>query len=292
MRCSRCFATVDETAIVRAAVDDVRTIARRRRFDDAGFRLSLELADRGTVWVARDQGEVVGIAISGASEDERYVGDVFVEPSYRGQGIARRLLDAAFEDADDVARAMLVEPANASSIALALRYRCVPRDTLLSIAGEIPKEEKLAKMAAGHYRFGVEPLDLSAHGSAVDALDREARGTTRSGDHRFLSQHADGYAFSLNGEIVAYAYIWPDGRIGPLACSSAAYLGQIFAYTLRALQQRHKASWCVLLVPGSNVRIARAGLRAGLRIQQSHSFARDSYDGNLSTYIGYHNLLC
>jgi GNAT superfamily N-acetyltransferase len=291
MRCSHYCATVDEVGVVRASVDDVRTIARRRRFDDAAFRLALELGDRGTVWAARDQGEVVGIAHAVVSEDERYVGDLFVEPSYRGHGIGRRLLDAAFDDADGAAHAMLVDPANPANTALALRYRCIPRDMLLSIAGAIPREEELAKMAAGDYRFGVEPLDLAAHDAALDAVDREVRGTVRSGDHRFFSRHADGHVFSLNGEIVAYAYLSPDGRIGPLACSSAAYLVQIFAYTLRALQQRHQASWCTLLLPSSNVRIGRAALRAGLRIQETYAFARDSYDGNISTYIGYHKLL-
>lgn len=291
MRCSHCCARVDEIAIVRASVDDVRTIARRRRFDDAGFRVALELADRGTVWVARDQGEVIGVVHAAASEDELYVGDAFVEPSYRGQGVARRLFDVVFDDADDAARSMLIDPADSAAIALALRFRCSPREMLLSVAGATPREEELAKMAAGDYRFGVEPLDLAVHASALDAVDREARGTTRPGDHRFFAQHSDGYVFSLNGEIVAYTYLWPDGRIGPLACSSAAYLVQIFAYALRALQQRHHASWCALLVPGSNIRIARAALRAALRIQQTYAFARDSYDGNMSTYVGYHTLL-
>ena len=103
---------MNEVAVVAASEDDVRAIARRRGFNEAGFRLTLELAERGTVWIARDDGEVVGIAIAHASEQERYVGDLFVEPSYRGQGIGRRLLEAAFTDADDVTRAVLFDPAD------------------------------------------------------------------------------------------------------------------------------------------------------------------------------------
>jgi GNAT superfamily N-acetyltransferase len=291
MRCSRCCASVSEVSVALASVDDVRIIARRRGFDEAGFRVALELADRGVVWAARDQAEVVGIAIAHASEDERYVGDLFVEPSFRGQGIGSRLLEAAFDDADDVARAMLVDPADPASIALALRFRCVPRELLLTIAGAIPREQELAKMAAGDYRFSVEPIDLATHQYALDGLDRETRGTVRSGDHRFFTQHALGHIFGLNGDIVAYAYVWPDGRIGPIASTSQAYLVQVLAFTLVTMRRQHQASWCSLLVPGSNIRVARAGLRAGLRVQQGGELAADSLFGNVSSYVGYHTLL-
>jgi hypothetical protein len=46
-----------------------------------------------------------------------------------------------------------------------------------------------------------------------------------------------------------------------------------------------------MLVPGANVRIARAALRAGLNIQQTLSLARYSRGGDASTYVGYHVLL-
>lgn len=290
MRCSRCCASVNDVVIVQASVDDVRTIARRRRFDEAGFRLALELADGGTVWAARDQDEVIGIVLAATSENELFVGDLFVEPSYRGQGIAVRLLEAVFADSDDTAHAMLVDPASAASIALALRRRCVPRDLLLSVAGAIPREEELAKMAVGDYRFAVEQIGLSSHASALDELDREARGAARSADHRFFARHAGGYVFSLNGEIVAYAYVWPDGHIGPIASTSQAYLVQVFAFALVTLQRAHGASWCTLLVPGSNLRIGSAVLRAGLRISESHLLA-SSVAGDRSNYVGYHPFL-
>jgi hypothetical protein len=42
------------------------------------------------------------------------------------------------------------------------------------------------------------------------------------------------------------------------------------------------------LVPGSNLRIARAALRAGLRIEAVSLLAADAFQGDLSTYVGYH----
>ena len=255
------------------------------------MHLSLASAERGTVWVARDQSEVVGIIVAHDSEDERYVGDVFVEPSYREQGIGATLVETALGDGQDRARTMLVDPRDPASLVLALRYRMAVRGAIVRFAGAIPREEELAKMAAGEYRFQVEAIDPVAHALALSELDRQTRGTARHIDHERFALSAAGQVFFLSGECVGYAYVWPDGRVGPLACASEAYLVQIFAYALVTLQRNHSASWCTLLISGSNRRIARAALRAGLRIQESFLLAADSLAGSMATYVGYHQLL-
>jgi GNAT superfamily N-acetyltransferase len=282
---------VSEISIAVASADDIRAIARRRKYDEAALRVALEFADRGTVWTARDGGEAVGIAIAHAAEEERYVGELFVEPSYRGQGIGGRLLDAAFAEADDAARVMLVDPAEPAASALAYRRGLAPRELVVRFAGAIPQEEELARMAAGSYRFGVEALDQVAHELGIAALDRETRGRARDADHAFFARFATGQVFFLDGDLVAYAYVSPDGHVGPLACAAQAYLVQIFAYVLVTLARRHRASWCTTLVPGANLRIARAALRAGLRIEQTFALARDSGEMDLSRYVASNALL-
>jgi GNAT superfamily N-acetyltransferase len=282
---------VAEIVAASSLLDDVRRISARRNLDEAGVRLSLQAAEGGRVWLARDDGEAIGIVVAEDSEDERYVGDLFVEESYRCHGIGAQLVAAAFVDADDRGRAMLLDPRDSASIALAFWNRLAPRETVLRFAGAIPREEELAKMAAGDYRFEVETIDPAVHAGVLNELDRQTRGTVRPGDHAQFALRATGHAFALRGECVGYAYVWPDGRVGPMAGSSEAYLVQLLAYALMTLQRRHSASWCTTLVPGSNRRIARAALRAGLRIEQSLMFAADSFLGNMATYVGYHRLL-
>ncbi|HEV3091266.1 MAG TPA: GNAT family N-acetyltransferase [Candidatus Cybelea sp.] len=275
--------------IVRASVDDVRAIVRRRGMDETSQRLALHCAEAGTAWAARDESEVVGIALALDHDDERYLGDVFVEPSFRGQGLGRALLSAAFEEAGDRARTMLVEPSDLASLALAARYGLRLREPVLQLAGAIAHEEELAKMAAGDYRFEVAAIDAEAHGFGLRALDRQTRAIARDEDHAAFAREASGCAFFLRGEFVAYAYIWPDGRVGPLACASPAYLVQILAFALRMLTEEG-ASWCAALVPGSNLRVTRAALKSGLRITGALALASDSSDGDLSTYVGCHAL--
>jgi GNAT superfamily N-acetyltransferase len=291
MHCSRRCAAVSDLAIGPAAPGEIRAIQRRRNCDDTALRLALASAERGAVWIARDAGEGVGIAVAHDSEAERYVGDLYVEPSYRGTGVGGDLLVAAFSDAGDRTRAMLVDPGDAGSVALAARQRMMLREPIVRFAGAIPREEELAKMAAGDYRFEVDTIDPVSHGFGLRGLDAQTRGTARDADHERFAASATGHAFFLRGEFIAYGYVWPDGRIGPLACASQAYLVQIFAYALLSLTRTYGASWCTTLVPGSNLRIARAALRAGLRIEAVTLLAGDAFLGDLSTYVGYHSLL-
>jgi GNAT superfamily N-acetyltransferase len=282
---------VSDLTIGLGGADEVRSIQRRRNCDDTALRIALATAERGTVWVARDAGEAVGIAVAHDSEAERYVGELFVESSYRGTGVGGELLAAAFLDAGDRSRAMMVDPSDAGSLALALRQRMMLREPIVRFAGAVPREEELAKMAAGDYRFEVDAVDSVSHGFGLRGLDAQTRGTTRDSDHERFADGATGHAFFLRGEFVAYAYVWPDGRVGPLSCASQAYLVQIFAYALLSLTRRYGASWCSALVPGANLRIARAALRAGLRIEAVSLLTGDAFQGDLSTYVGYHALL-
>jgi GNAT superfamily N-acetyltransferase len=277
--------------VVSASADDARAIQRRRNLDDAAVRLSLRAVESGLAWVARDEGESVAVAVAHDGDDERYVGDLFVEPSYRGQGLGTQLLAAAFAGAEDRARSMILDYNDASALALAVRFGMAPREPIVRFAGAIPREEELAKMAAGEYRFNVGAIDPAMHAYGLNELDRQTRGTARPADHASFALEATGLAFFLDGEMVGYAYVWPDGRIAPLACASEAYLVQIFGYTLVTLARTYGASWCTALVPGSNRRIARTALRAGLQITGAFSLAREALIGDISVYIGYHQLL-
>ena len=273
------------------SVDDVREMQRRRRLDDAAIALSLHSAERGSAWVARDDAAVIGILVARNTSDQRYVGDWYVESSYRKAGVGNALLRAARDGIEDLTFAAVVDPEDAAAPALLLRSGIALREPIVRVAGEIPKEEVLAKMAAGEYRFNVEPVDVASHGYALDELDRNARGTTRPDDHAAFARIATGNAFFLGGECVGYAYVWPDGRVGPMACASESYLVQIFAYALVTLHRHHGASWCTALIPGSNGRVARAAMRAGLQITKTLLFSSNTEPIGLRNYVGYHELL-
>jgi len=243
------------------------------------------------VFVARDEGTAIGIAIPHASEDEWFLSELFVEPSFRARGIGLELVTAAAGEAGDAIRSGIIDPAQLDGLAFYARCAVSMHTPLLEVSGAIPHTSELERMAAGEYRFGVDPVDPMAHAAAVSQLDREVRGTARPLDHLYFADNAKGYVFTLGVELAGYAYVWPSGRIGPIASASPAYLVQILAYALAASRGRYNAEWCTLLVPGVNTRILRAAMRARLLIKGVRIFANDAGTLDLTRYVGFHTLL-
>jgi len=284
---------VNATRIVQASDDDIAYFAKRRCKDEHERALWFYLAESAPkgVWVVKDVDTPVSIAIPHASDDEWFLSELFVEPSFRHQGVAGELLNAAAVPAGEATRSGMLDPQEYGGLAF-YATRSVPIATpVLSVSGEIPREEALAKMAAGEYRFQTAPLDMIAHRQSLLALDREVRGTARLLDHDYFLGNAHGVAFYLRDEFVAYAYAWPSGRIGPMCATSAVYSVQILGFMLAALKHAYDASWCTMLVPGTNVRILRAAMRANLKIDDVQLFATDGTTSDLSRYVGFHRLL-
>lgn len=294
MRSWRHYAPVSDTIVVPATEDDVTRFSRRRWQDEHGRKLYHDLARVSTngAFVAKDAANTpIGIAFAHALEDEWYLSELFVEPSYQKAGVGWQLLTESMKDAGDVTRSGLLEPQEIGGIAFFLRRGVALQTPVVEISGAIPHENELARMAAGEYRFSTEPLEPHGHRAALAQLDREMRGTARPLDHSYFSENGRGFIFVRGDEIAGYAYIWPSGRIGPLLAVSQTYVVQFLGFALAASRQTFGASWCTLLVPGVNIRATRAAMRAGLNIEAVRLFASDRGMGDLSRYIGFHQLL-
>lgn len=283
----------EQLPIGPATAEEVIAFARRRTQNEHDFALYVDLAHEAPngVFVARDEGTAIGIAMPHALEDEWFLSDLYVEPSFRGLGLGLELLKAATESAGDVTRSGVVDPAQLDGLAFCARQGVPMQVPLLEISGEVPRAAELERMAAGEHRFGTQPIDPAAHGTALSQLDREVRGSARPADHVYFADRAKGFVFTREAELAGYAYMWPSGRIGPLAATSQSYLVQMLAYALAALRATYSAEWCTLLVPGVNVRILRAAMRARLQIKDTLIFATDASLINFSCYVGFNSLL-
>ena len=278
----------NEQVIGPATADEVAYFARRRTANEHDARLYVDLAHVAPngVFVARDEGTAIGIAMPHALEDEWFLSDLYVEPSFRGRGLGLELLTAAAEGAGSVTRSGVLDPAHLEGLAFYSRVAVPMQTPLLEIAGEVPRASELEKMASGEHRFGAVPIDPMAHASALNQLDREVRGSARSADHLYFADNAKGFVFTREAEIAGYAYVWPSGRIGPMASVSHNYPVQMLAYALAALRAAYNAEWCMLLVPGVNTKILRAAMKARLRIRGTKVFASDNNISDLTRYTG------
>jgi GNAT superfamily N-acetyltransferase len=282
----------DEQVIGPATGDEVAYFARRRTTSEHDARLYVDLAHAAPngAFVARDEGTAVGIAIPHALEDEWFLSELFVEPSFRRRGLGLELLKAATEGAGAVTRSGIVNPAEFGSLAFYARVAVPLQIPLLEISGEIPRASELEKMAAGEHRFGAVPIDPMSHATALNQLDREVRGSARPADHLYFADKAKGFVFTRDAELAGYAYVWPSGRIGPMASVSANYSVQMLAYALAALRASYAAEWCTMLVPGVNSKILGASMKALLKITGVMLFASDSIS-DLTRYIGCASLM-
>lgn len=273
-----------------ASDDDLRDFAELRCRDDVVRRLYVGLAQESAARVTRVDGELAGIAFASASDDEAFVHELFVRPAHRRTGLGARLLAEATSEAES--RFAIVDATETASQSFALRSGIALRGALLRLTGALPSEEELLRLAASEgRRFEVAPLDVGAHRVAIEALEREVRGAPLGANHALLGNLASGSAFFLNGELVGYAYVWPDGRVGPLAASSSAYEEQIFAFAITALSRRYGASWTQCLVPGENARLLRSAIGCGLGIDSVWLAAREHAAGDPSRYVACHPLL-
>jgi GNAT superfamily N-acetyltransferase len=283
----------EQQIVVAASIDDVAYFARRRWRDEHARKLYMDLAHVAPsgVFVAKDEGTPIGIAIPHALEDEWFLSEIFVEPSFQTKGIGWQLLTEAAKEAGDAPRSGLLEPDELGGIAFFLRRGVGLQTPVVDVSGAIPHENELLRMAAGEYRFNTQPLDPVRHRAALSQLDREVRGSARPLDHLYFCEHGNGVIFQRDEELAGYAYVWPSGRIGPMAAASQTYLVQFLAFMLMALRQSYGATWCTAMVPGTNVRIMRAAMRAGLSIESVRLFAGEAGMLDLSRYVGFHPLL-
>lgn len=277
--------------IAQASLDDVFEMAQRRTHNEHDYRLYVALAHESPngAMVARSDGVPVGIAVAHALDDECYLSDLYVEPSFRSNRVGIDLLQAAAAGSD-APRAAFLESGDPAPAAFFARVSLPLRAPVLEVSGAVPHANELERMAAGEHRFGTQAIDPNGHAAALGQLDREVRGSARPADHLFWCAQAGGVVFTRGDELAGYAYVWPSGRIGPIAATSATYLVQMLAYALASLRATYSGEWCTLLIPGDNTRTLRACMRAGLRIGKTGILAIDSAP-ELARYVGFHRLL-
>lgn len=273
--------------IAPATDAEVIDFARRRTADAATARLYVERAMASNPIVMRDDGIAIGIAFAHDDETTRFLSEIYVEPSYRRDGIGGALYRALMADDVDRDRCGVFDASDLNAAAFTARIGLSMRSPVYRASGSLPDAESLAWLAAGEYRFATEAIDLRRHAYALHALDRESLGTSRPAIHAYLQNRATGFAFFLNEECVGYVYVSSDGVIGPMACASRAYALQMLAFAMITLESMFRASWATMLVPATNIRMLRQLIRFKFTLTGPWAYCADAAPPELGRYTGY-----
>jgi GNAT superfamily N-acetyltransferase len=196
-----------------------------------------------------------------------YCAGLFVLPEWQGQGLGRRLFEAALQGlpvAEGVT-ALTSGAANPISNGLYARHGIYPQYALLALSGPTAA---FADTTGDRGRgFEVEPL-AAAHLDELRAIDDGVLGFDRTPDHLwFLERRHPGWLFRRRGRAVAYGYLGGDeteaaGSVGPIAALSPSDQTADLGLLLHELALRGEEQ-ATVLVPGPNLVAQRALWDAG-----------------------------
>lgn len=174
--------------------------------------------DPNGLWVAEDDGEILGFAFSWVCGDLWFLAQLFVSPDQQGRGIGQELLQRTFQhavSAKAATKALITFAFNGVSQGLYMRHGLFPRCPIYNV--EISREVLIRSLPEGGLRCA--PLDGTAsHFDSLASIDARALGVSRARHHRFLMNDgaARGVLLYAEDECIGYAYV-ADGHIGPLA---------------------------------------------------------------------------
>jgi predicted GNAT family acetyltransferase len=212
-------------------------VLRPTRFQSFSLR-----DDSDGLWVAVDAGEILGFAFSWVCGDLWFLAELFVNPGHQGRGIGRELMKRTLDHAKKrgaVNRALITFTFNTVSQGLYIRHGMFPRLPIYHF--NVAREFLIDRLKGAQLRYA--PLeDKASHLHTVAHIDRQALGVSREKHHRHLINESGirGVVFYAEDDCVGYAYISPDGHVGPLAVAEPKVLGPAFNTALHLAAKSSK----------------------------------------------------
>ncbi len=238
-------------------------------------------------WVATVQEKIAGITLSWVSGPLWYLAHLFVLPEYQGLKIGQTLMEKAMKHDKHIAitnRALVTFAYNRVSISLYARNGMYPRDPMYYM--ECPSNN-VKNFTSSNLK--VERItDFQSVREDLNKIDHYTVGYPREKNHEFLFSlpTVKPFLFSTNEYPVGYAYVWQNGRIGPLATVSST----VFQDALRSafsLAKAEGAPTVALLATGSNDKLMEVALEQKMRILDNWLMMSAKPFANWSNYVIY-----
>jgi GNAT superfamily N-acetyltransferase len=241
--------------------------------------------DPDGLWVADDDGEILGFAFSWVCGDLWFLAQLFVAPDQQGRGIGQALLQRTFQhamSAKAATKALITFAFNGVSQGLYMRHGLFPRCLIYNV--EISREALMRRLPEGELRC--VPLDGTAsHLDSLARIDARALGVARARHHRFLMNDGStrGVLLYAEDECVGYTYV-ADGHIGPLAVTQQSALGAAFRTAL-VLAAAGAAQHVSAFVPGPCEAALSTTIDHGMRVTIPMVLMSTNDFGNWSRYL-------
>lgn len=258
------------------------TIAASRSPDFQAFCLR---DDPRGAWLAEDDGEIAGFALSWVCGQLWFLAELFVAPGRQGQHIGNELLERTLQHANEAGaseRSLITFAFNVVSQGLYVRHGLLPRVPIhLCSVGR----ESLVLPEAGA-TFRARPIRAAADDfRELRQLDLAALGVSREKHHRYLlgDPAMAGVLLDDGSECVGYAYVAATGHIGPLAVKHAHAMPAAFRTAL-ALAAAGEARQVSAFVPGPSEALGIAAA-SGMRFTLPMMLMSATEPGDWTRYL-------
>jgi ribosomal protein S18 acetylase RimI-like enzyme len=251
------------------------------------FEMGLK-EDSDGFWVATAENKIAGITLSWVRGSLWYLAHLFVSPEYQGLDIGRNLMEKAIrhhKTAPITNRALVTFAYNPVSISLYARHGMYPREPMYYM--ECPSNQ--VKTGPTNTKLKIERItDFEKNRTTLSRIDEHTLGYPREKNHEFLFSlpTVRCHLYSTAGEPVAYAYVWQNGRIGPLATTSPTILQEVLRSAFK-LAASEGAANVAMLATGSNEKLMEVALEQKMRILDNWLLMSAKPFPNFSNYVIY-----
>ncbi|WP_246516039.1 GNAT family N-acetyltransferase [Bradyrhizobium diversitatis] len=237
------------------------------------------------LWVADDDGELVGFAWSWVCGELWFLAQLFVAPDRQSDGIGNHLISKMFAHAEKrgaSVRALITFTFNNVSQGLYIHHGLFPRFPIYMVS--VSRDRLASRLAEP--RLHLEPLTAKTIGlDELAPIDINALGVSRARHHRYLlgDSTTSGFTIHDGSECAGYVYI-SDGHIGPLAVRRSDLMGSALAAALSFATQSDVPTISAF-VPGASEPALRVATDHGMRLTFPMLLMSNRQFGDWGSYL-------
>jgi len=250
------------------------------------FQLFSLQDDARGLWVAEEDGQILGFAWSWVCGDMWFLAQLFVSPDHQGRSVGNDLLKRTLEHARISGasnRVLITFSFNTVSQALYIRHGMLPRFPIYSVSAS--REHLLGRLQGP--QFDSTPIEEEASTlHRLAQLDDRVLGVSREKHHRYLINDSRTRGFNLydGSEWVGYAYVDAGGHIGPLAVMESRAVAPALR-TAMCMAAESGSSRVSAFLPGASEAALNTAMEHGMRIKFPMLLMSSREFGNWAQYL-------
>ncbi len=238
------------------------------------------------LWIAENDGEIVGSAFSWVCGDLWFLAELFIAPHMQGSGIGSELLKRTLQHADQTAaktKALITFTFNTVSQGLYVRHGMFPRLPVYMFSTDRDRIVSRRPPTALKCR---QAETSSSDLSTLAAIDLSVLGVSREKHHKYLLDDSamKGVLLYKGDDCIGYTYIASTGHIGPLGLRSRDDMEDAFCTSLNIAAEAQSNQISAFL-PGSSEAALRVAADYRMRIVFPMVLVSNRDFGDWSRYL-------